>query len=56
MTVLLLRISGVSLLEQDIGLRRPGYADYADRTSPFFPWPPRRAAAKLNGEATSCDG
>jgi steroid 5-alpha reductase family enzyme len=56
MTVLLLRISGVSLLEQDIGLRRPGYADYADRTSPFVPWPPRRAAAKLNGEATSCDG
>jgi steroid 5-alpha reductase family enzyme len=53
MTVLLLRISGVTLLEQDIGLRRPGYSDYASRTSPFFPWPPRRGAAKLNREAMS---
>jgi len=51
MTVLLLRISGVTLLEQDIGLRRPGYADYADRTSSFFPWPPRRKATKLNRRA-----
>jgi len=53
MTVLLLRISGITLLEQDMGLRRPSYAEYADRTSPFFPWPPRREAAKLNREATS---
>lgn len=51
MTVLLLRISGVTLLEQDIGLRRPGYADYANHTSPFFPWPPRREADNHNREA-----
>jgi len=44
MTVLLLRVSGVTLLEQTIGERRPGYAEYASRTSAFFPWPPRRAA------------
>ncbi len=43
MSVLLLRVSGVTLLESTIGARRPGYADYAARTSAFFPWPPRPA-------------
>jgi len=42
MTVLLLKVSGVALLEQDIGERRPAYRDYAARTSAFIPWPPRR--------------
>ena len=41
MTFLLLKVSGVSLLEQDIGDRRPGYADYIRNTSAFFPLPPR---------------
>ncbi len=41
MTVLLLRVSGVTLLERTIGERRPGYAAYAARTSAFFPRPPR---------------
>jgi steroid 5-alpha reductase family enzyme len=41
MTFLLLRFSGVSLLERDIGSRRPGYAGYARRTNAFFPWKPR---------------
>jgi steroid 5-alpha reductase family enzyme len=41
MTFLLLRVSGVALLERSIGRRRPGYAEYAARTSAFFPWPPR---------------
>lgn len=40
MSWLLLRVSGVTLLEKDIGQRRPGYADYVRRTSSFFPWPP----------------
>jgi steroid 5-alpha reductase family enzyme len=42
MTWLLLRVSGVALLEQSIGDRRPGYADYVRRTSAFVPWPPRK--------------
>lgn len=42
-TVLLLRVSGVTLLEKDIGERRPAYRDYVARTSAFVPWPPRRA-------------
>jgi len=41
MSVLLLRVSGVALLEKTIGERRPGYADYAARTSAFLPLPPR---------------
>ena len=41
MSVLLLRVSGVTLLEKTIGRRRPGYAEYAARTSAFFPWSPR---------------
>lgn len=43
MSVLLLRVSGVTLLEKDIGERRPGYAGYIARTNAFFPGP-RRAA------------
>lgn len=41
MTGLLLKVSGVALLEADIAERRPGYADYVRRTSAFFPWPPK---------------
>jgi steroid 5-alpha reductase family enzyme len=40
-TVLLLKVSGVRLLEQDIGARRPAYRDYIRRTSAFIPWIPR---------------
>jgi steroid 5-alpha reductase family enzyme len=43
MTVLLLRVSGVTLLEKDIAERRPAYREYAVRTNAFFPGPPRRS-------------
>ena len=46
MTVLLLKVSGVSLLEKDIGERRPAYRDYIARTPAFIPGPPRREAAR----------
>ncbi|HYF16225.1 MAG TPA: DUF1295 domain-containing protein [Ramlibacter sp.] len=46
MTVLLLRVSGVTLLEQDIGERRPAYREYIARTSAFVPWRPRRGEAR----------
>ncbi len=42
MNVLLVRVSGVALLERDIAERRPGYREYVARTSAFVPWPPRR--------------
>lgn len=40
-TLLLLRISGVSLIEKDIHERRPAYRDYQLRTSAFFPLMPK---------------
>ncbi|MCJ7453474.1 MAG: DUF1295 domain-containing protein [Steroidobacteraceae bacterium] len=40
MSFLLMRVSGVTLLEQ--GMKsRPGYEDYVRRTGTFFPRPPR---------------
>ncbi|HEX2593356.1 MAG TPA: DUF1295 domain-containing protein [Rhizomicrobium sp.] len=41
MSILLLRISGVTMLEHTIGRRRPGYEEYIRRTSVFVPLPPR---------------
>jgi steroid 5-alpha reductase family enzyme len=42
MTWLLVRVSGVALLEQTIVARRPAYAAYARKTSAFVPWPRRK--------------
>jgi steroid 5-alpha reductase family enzyme len=41
MSVLLMKVSGVTLLERDIGERRPAYADYTRRTNAFFPGMPK---------------
>ena len=41
MSVLLLKVSGVSLLEKDISERRPAYRDYIARTNAFFPGKPK---------------
>jgi steroid 5-alpha reductase family enzyme len=48
MSVLLMRISGVTLLEKSMS-QKPGFSEYARRTSAFFPWPP--AAANSRGPA-----
>ena len=45
MTWLLLRVSGVALLEKDIAERRPAYRDYIARTNAFIPGPRRGAGA-----------
>ncbi len=42
MTLLLLRVSGVPLLEKKLQETRPGYREYVERTSSFVPWCPRR--------------
>lgn len=42
MTFFLVRVTGVRLLERTM-MRRPGYPEYAARTSAFVPLPPRRA-------------
>ena len=41
MTVLLLKVSGVTLLEADISERRPAYRDYISHTNAFVPGRPR---------------
>jgi steroid 5-alpha reductase family enzyme len=41
-TLILTRVSGKPILEKDIELRRPGYSAYIERTSGFFPLPPKR--------------
>lgn len=41
MSLLLLKVSGVTLLEQDLRERRPAYLDYIRRTNAFFPGSPR---------------
>lgn len=38
MTVLLLRVSGVTMLEQLLTTTKPEYSEYIRRTSAFFPW------------------
>ena len=40
-TFLLLKVSGVTMLEARLENTRPGYADYVRRTSAFVPWPPK---------------
>lgn len=43
MTWLLLRVSGVALLERSLVRTRPAYRDYIESTSAFLPRPPRRS-------------
>lgn len=41
MSVMLLKVSGVAMLERGLMKRREGYAEYVARTATFFPRPPR---------------
>lgn len=45
MSFLLIKGSGAGLLERTIGSRRPGYAEYVERTSGFIPLPPKKKPA-----------
>ena len=42
-TFLLLRVSGVRLMERNISERRPEYREYIQRTSAFIPWFPKKS-------------
>ena len=44
MTLLLMRVSGVTLLEKRLEETKPAYREYVERTSAFFPWWPKRGA------------
>lgn len=40
-TILILKVSGISMLEKQMALK-PGFADYKRRTSVFVPWPHKK--------------
>ena len=40
MTLLLMRVSGVTLLEKSLKTQKPGYQEYVESTSEFIPWFP----------------
>lgn len=52
MTFLLLKVSGVVMLERDIGERRPDYARYVRETNAFLPGRPRRGPADAKAQST----
>jgi len=41
MTYLLLKVSGVAMLESTLKKTKPGYEDYIQKTNTFFPWFPK---------------
>jgi len=43
MTFLLMRVSGVALLEKSLIVTKPEYKNYIDSTNAFFPWFPRQS-------------
>ncbi len=45
-TFLLLRVSGVTLLEKDMAERRPDYREYVRTTSAFIPWFRKKAPTR----------
>ena len=52
LTYLLLRFSGVTLLEETIVDRRPAYRAYIARTNAFIPGPPKQdAQASIPGDS-----
>ena len=42
MTFIIIKISGVGLLEKNLKNRKPGYREYVEKTSAFIPWFPKR--------------
>lgn len=42
MTLFLIKVSGVVLLEKTLIETKPGYREYAETTSPFIPWFPKK--------------
>lgn len=42
MTFLLVKVSGVAMLDAHLAATRPGYSDYVRRTAAFIPRPPRQ--------------
>jgi steroid 5-alpha reductase family enzyme len=48
MTALIIRVSGVALLEKSLNKHKPQYKDYIENTSAFLPWIPKKRNSHLN--------
>jgi steroid 5-alpha reductase family enzyme len=46
MTILIIRVSGVALLEKSLTGSKPHYREYIQKTSSFFPWFPKKQASE----------
>jgi steroid 5-alpha reductase family enzyme len=46
MTILLMKVSGVALLEKELSKSKPGYREYVESTNAFLPWFPRTAGRR----------
>jgi steroid 5-alpha reductase family enzyme len=46
MTALIIKVSGVALLERSLTEQKPGYKDYVSRTSSFIPWFPKKKSSE----------
>ena len=42
MTALIIKVSGVALLEKTLKEAKPQYREYIEKTSSFFPWFPKK--------------
>lgn len=42
MTALIIKVSGVALLEKSLKEQKPQYKEYIEKTSSFFPWFPKK--------------
>ena len=42
MTVVIIKVSGVTLLEKSLREQKPQYIEYINKTSAFFPWFPKK--------------
>jgi len=51
-TFMLLRVSGVALLEKAQMQTKPKYRDYIESTSAFIPWLPRKREASSSDRGT----
>jgi steroid 5-alpha reductase family enzyme len=42
MTIIIIKVTGVSLLEKSLKVRKPQYKEYIEKTSSFIPWFPKK--------------
>jgi steroid 5-alpha reductase family enzyme len=42
MTLLIIKVSGVALLEKTLNNTKPQYREYIQKTSSFLPWFPKK--------------